>query len=546
MYPILFKIGPLTIYSYNVFLALAFLSGLYLVMKQAKKEGIERKKILILSICLLIATQIGGRIFSILFEGTLGSIYYGAIITGIIVTALYCYKERLSFWRIVDIYAPVIALGQAIGKIGCFLNGCCYGKILFIPTQLFESFTLLAIFLILVTYRKYKEKEGNIFLLYLVFYSISRFIVELFRQDYRGELILNLFTISQFISILLLVTASVMLNRKLNKNLSERIEIRVNNTVKGIEFYLIVILMILAPFNLGCGSQEKKPLPGIITKIIEIINPARDSKFTFDTLSIGVCEINCEAGIILTDFNTEENRNKIEWEIPRIEGSILFVDPVTKKGTRIKISYNGLPIDNMQFGDKTLRVKLETNSKKYDYSRIIKIFYPRDATNNPGKKDPNWYYYWSEALGVAGQHIYDNTLSTSETTVYSATSWKIKIAPNASWPAGNPPTGQKYIEGFWATNLHEFWHRDHRVHNFSVHGGWNPSTGFDYDADGICDHESGETSPSVDGINKGWESKIGTMWNKFNSTEEGGNWAELNGTYTHKSLDWAYPGSQWE
>jgi len=177
-----------------------------------------------------------------------------------------------------------------------------------------------------------------------------------------------------------------------------------------------------------------------------------------------------------------------------------------------------------------------------DGGKKAKVFFDRTATTHPGGVSPNWYYYWSAAMGVTTQHSYDGSLATSDTTVTSATTWTIRIGSNADWPGGNPPTGGTYINGFWATNLHEFWHRDHRVHNFSTHGGWSPPAADDVDGDGICDREP--TDPP--GIHTGgWEATIGTDPNVPNSTEDGGNWAESQGTYGHDAKDWAAPGSQW-
>jgi len=171
----------------------------------------------------------------------------------------------------------------------------------------------------------------------------------------------------------------------------------------------------------------------------------------------------------------------------------------------------------------------------------IQNFFERDGNQNPST-DPNWYYYWSIALGVTGDHTYNGGLSTSQTTVTSATSWTIEIGSNANWPSWNPPTGNDYIDGFWATNLHEFWHRDHRVHNYSVHGSWSPPSANDFDGDGICDSEPGDTSGWHGG---GWESQIGTNPYVVNSTEDGANWAENNGSYGNDSDDWSHVGSQW-
>ena len=176
-------------------------------------------------------------------------------------------------------------------------------------------------------------------------------------------------------------------------------------------------------------------------------------------------------------------------------------------------------------------------------STPIQLFF--DAlTIATGRTDPNWFVYWTNALGFTGQFTFDPSLATNDTTVTSATTWTIRIAPSAYWPdvAGNPPTGHRYIDGFRASIYHEFWHRDHRVHNFTVHDAWTPPITEDIDGDGICDREP--TDPP--GHNGGYEAMIGSNPNSADSTEVGADWGEAQGTYGNEGLDWAHPGSQWE
>ncbi|MEW6097135.1 MAG: hypothetical protein AB1567_11540 [bacterium] len=163
----------------------------------------------------------------------------------------------------------------------------------------------------------------------------------------------------------------------------------------------------------------------------------------------------------------EEYTPDIEpWHIDPIVGSILTTVPSPPKGGIVTFIYTGLPGSNGQFGNKKVIAELTLGGKTDKDDVGVQIFFPRNGANNPwGPLIPNWYFYWSQALGVVGQHTYNGDLETSRTIVFSATSWIIEIGRNADWPEGNPPTGNDYIDGFWATNLHEFWHRDHRVYN---------------------------------------------------------------------------------
>lgn len=238
MHPILFKIGPITIHTYGFLLAAGFLLGLSLAIRQAKREGIQHNKIVDLGFYLLIAALVGSRLFFILinsryylenplsilkiWEG--GLVFYGGLMFAIPIAIWFIKKNNLDTWRTGDLFAPSIAIGHAIGRIGCFFAGCCYGKsaenipwgvifrdpaslapinVKLHPTQLYESVGEFIIFLLLVTLRKYKTFNGQLFITYLILYSVLRFIVEFFRGDaQRGFIIYNI-SFSQAISILL-------------------------------------------------------------------------------------------------------------------------------------------------------------------------------------------------------------------------------------------------------------------------------------------------------------------------------------------------------
>ena len=233
MYPVLLKFGPLTIHTYGVLVATGFLLGIGLAVLQAKKEGIPSNKIVDLGFYILLSAIIGSRLFFIfinashyiknpldifkIWEG--GLVFYGGILFAI----------PTVIWNIADVFAPSIAIGHSIGRIGCFFAGCCYGKpaeglpwavtftnpqslaqigIPLHPTQLYESAGEFINFLILITLRRYKSFDGQLFLTYVLLYSILRFIVEFFRGDIgRGFIIYNI-SLSQGLSILMFLIAS--------------------------------------------------------------------------------------------------------------------------------------------------------------------------------------------------------------------------------------------------------------------------------------------------------------------------------------------------
>lgn len=235
MHPILFQLGPVTIYAYGVAIATAFFVGISLASKRAQKEGLDAQKVIDLCFYLLIAAIVGSRVlyvginFSYFIKNPLdvfklwqgGLVFYGGLIAAVIVAFFYLKKNQLPAWRTVDILVPSLALGQAIGRWGCFLAGCCYGKptglpwgitfsdpaslaplhVHLHPTQLYSSLFNLAVFFTLLQIHKTKKFHGQVFWAYLLLYSTGRFIIEFFRGDERGFLFEGILSTSQFIGI---------------------------------------------------------------------------------------------------------------------------------------------------------------------------------------------------------------------------------------------------------------------------------------------------------------------------------------------------------
>ncbi|MDD5174247.1 MAG: prolipoprotein diacylglyceryl transferase [Candidatus Omnitrophica bacterium] len=236
MHPIIVKIGSIYIYSYGLMVAVGFAVATLLAYRHADDFGISRDKVIDLGIVMLIGGIVGARIvyialnFQYYMENPLeiinltrgGLVWYGALISGMIIAAWFLKKNKISFWAAADLFAPYIALAQAFGRIGCFLNGCCYGSVapagfmlnvIFpgesvcrYPTQIFSAIGLLLIFVILRIWQKRRHFGGEIFLGYGLLYSIKRFGVEFFRGDYPK--ILYGLTISQLISVAIFVVCS--------------------------------------------------------------------------------------------------------------------------------------------------------------------------------------------------------------------------------------------------------------------------------------------------------------------------------------------------
>jgi len=197
MHPLICKVGPFAIYSYGVMLAFAFLVSSYLAKKKAQTVGINPEIIFNLAFIAFIFGIIGGRLLYVIFNfdyyiDNLSEIFklwhgglswFGGLFLGSVAGIVYINRKGLSVYKVLDVIVPFVALGQAIGRIGCFLNGCCYGVLGFIPIQIFSSLLLLIIFIILGFLQERPHKAGEILFLYLILYSIKRFFVEFWRAD---------------------------------------------------------------------------------------------------------------------------------------------------------------------------------------------------------------------------------------------------------------------------------------------------------------------------------------------------------------------------
>ena len=235
MFPEICKIGPFTIYAYGLLLAIAFIAGSTLATRRARVEHINLDIIFNLSFLSFISGVIGARIFYVIenlsyyFKNPLeiimlqhgGLSWYGGLFAGIISAVLYLKKRNLALFKILDLIAPFLALGQAIGRIGCLLNGCCFGSVyisglyfgahnsIIIPVQIISSGILVLIFVILRLFQNKPHPEGQIFFLYLLLYALKRFFVEFWRRDNPAFFLgLSLF---QIISIVILILSTVKL-----------------------------------------------------------------------------------------------------------------------------------------------------------------------------------------------------------------------------------------------------------------------------------------------------------------------------------------------
>lgn len=253
MYPELFRIGNFPVNTYGVLLAAGMLLALFVAAKLAARDGLPRERIYDLGLWTLIGGLVGSKILMFFTEDNVqifsldflrsGGVYYGGFIGGFLTLVLLIRWYKLPFWKVADAFAPGVAIGQAIGRQGCFAAGCCWGKptdsifgvhftqaahdftgvpieenglpLHLHPTQLYESITMFIVFGVLIYLHKKKRFDGQVLVAYGIIYGIVRFTIEFFRDDPRGNIlglssVLGIST-SQMISLIVVAFSVVFM-----------------------------------------------------------------------------------------------------------------------------------------------------------------------------------------------------------------------------------------------------------------------------------------------------------------------------------------------
>jgi phosphatidylglycerol:prolipoprotein diacylglycerol transferase len=240
VHPILLKLGPLTITSYGAMMALAFILGLWTASRRGLRDNIAPEKILDIGPWLIVGTIIGARALHVItywnedFAGKPfweifavwhgGLVYYGGLIGASLAGVLYSRVKKIPLWKLADVLSPSIALGYVFGRIGCLLNGCCFGRECHLPwaieypvghethpvgspaipvhpSQIYDSLLSLVLYLALAWLYRRKKFDGQVFAAYLLCYAVTRSIVETFRGDYTAPHLHAGFTPAHLISI---------------------------------------------------------------------------------------------------------------------------------------------------------------------------------------------------------------------------------------------------------------------------------------------------------------------------------------------------------
>jgi len=254
MFPEVFHIGSFFLPTYGVLVTLGFLLGLWMVARFSRRAGLNADAAVNLGIYVAIAGMVGAKLLMVLMDlpyytqnpGEIfsiytlraGGIFYGGLILALIVAGVYMRRQKLPGLATADVFAPGIALGHGVGRLGCFAAGCCWGaashapwavtftnpeahrlvgvplNIPLQPTQLYESFAEFAIFAVLYRRIGRPHRPGAIIGLYLTMYSTVRFLVEFVRAHDEANPYFGPFVAEQWIALGLLVLGVWLLTRR--------------------------------------------------------------------------------------------------------------------------------------------------------------------------------------------------------------------------------------------------------------------------------------------------------------------------------------------
>ncbi|HEY6001122.1 MAG TPA: prolipoprotein diacylglyceryl transferase [bacterium] len=235
------ELGPFTLHTYGVLVALGFLAALAIVLRGARRAGLPAEPVLDVAFVAVLAAIVGSRLLYVLFnlreyaahplralaiwEG--GLVFHGGLLLAVPLCYLTVRRAGLPAWEVADLFAPGIAIGQAIGRVGCFAAGCCYGapwdpplcvtythpeslaplNVPLFPSQLFATAAGVVVFAALVAYRPRRRAPGQVFWLYLILAALARMVEDAFRGAQAKLAVLPWLSATQAISLALAVVA---------------------------------------------------------------------------------------------------------------------------------------------------------------------------------------------------------------------------------------------------------------------------------------------------------------------------------------------------
>lgn len=246
---IAFQLGPISVHWYGVLLAIGFLAGLWTASRRARLNQIPSGKILDSGTWIIVGAVVGARILYVVsywdrlfvsprFPGAPwteifmvqrgGLVFYGGLLGAIASGVIFTWRNKIPLWKFGDTMAPSVALGYVPGRLGCLMNGCCYGYPTAMPwamhfpqdhetqglgvhpTQIYDSLLNLLLYLFLAWLYRRKKFDGQVFAVYLICYSLTRSFVETFRGDYPVRYLGGVATPAHLVSIAILLGGLVL------------------------------------------------------------------------------------------------------------------------------------------------------------------------------------------------------------------------------------------------------------------------------------------------------------------------------------------------
>ncbi len=252
MYPVLFSFGSVGLYTYGLFIAIGLFTAIGVSKKLAAPHGIPPETVTDIFFVILISAILGARILYVLinfesYQDNLleifkiwngGLVFFGGFISAVAAASFYINYKGLDLWKISDLLSPGVALGHSLGRVGCFFAGCCYGKTCDLPfaiqfnhpktlapigvhlhpTQIYMVISNMLLFFILLFLLKKKKFNGQVFLCYIMLYSLFRFVIEFFRGDHRGDFLFEFISMSQGIGLVVSITAFILIIKLKNRS----------------------------------------------------------------------------------------------------------------------------------------------------------------------------------------------------------------------------------------------------------------------------------------------------------------------------------------
>ncbi len=249
MKQVAFHIGSFSVHWYGLLLAFGFLIGLWTASRRAMREGMSPEKVFDAGVWLIVGAIVGARALYVIsyWDQMLqdpkfpkapwteifmvqrgGLVFYGGLIGASASCLIYIRRNHLPLWKFTDALAPSVALGYVPGRIGCLMNGCCYGRETTVPwaiqfphdhqtfpmhvhpTQIYDSLLSLGLYFGLAWLHRHKKFDGQVLASYLLCYAVTRSVVEVLRGDYPARYLDGIATPAHLISVAIFAIGAVL------------------------------------------------------------------------------------------------------------------------------------------------------------------------------------------------------------------------------------------------------------------------------------------------------------------------------------------------